>query len=195
MKNKTAIEALELFIEQADRLGKSSFYKYLEKQGRVAVILEATKGGKASVTSFFPDEDSINGFLMPLRLLIQKRDRCSYRALSKLIPTLPISDELKQSFMKNRDDLNSYLDGNTMFSVDNEGVLTRRRILWVILYGKIAHADPDYRPAYNHWMKIPIISQFIMGEFVNIILSIGDLTRLLAENTIKEILDELKNSQ
>ena len=178
-----------------DRLRKTRFYEYHEKYEKVAVIVEVTRGSDVRITTFFPDEDSINGFLMPLRLLIQNKDGCSFRRLSKLIPTLPISDELKRNFMKNRDDLNSYLDGDTMFSVDNEGVLTRRRILRVILYGKIAHADPDYRPAYNHWMKIPIISQFIMGEFVNIILSIGDLTRLLAENTIKEILDELKNSQ
>ena len=64
---------------------------------------------------------------MPLRLLIQDRDGCSFRALSKLIPTLPISDELKQSFKKERDELKSNLDRNTIFNVDTEGVLTRRR--------------------------------------------------------------------
>lgn len=192
MKNEGAIKALKLFIEQADRLRKTRFYEYHEKYRKVAVIVEVTKGSDASITTFFPDEDSINGFLMPLRLLIQDRDGCSFHALSELIPTLPISDELKQSFKKERDELNFNLDRNTMFNVDTEGVLTRRRIFNVILYGKIAHVDPKYRPVYNYWMSSPISEKLIMGEFVSIILDIGDLAQRLAETTIKDIIDELK---
>ena len=125
-------------------------------------VCARAQGGGTNITTVFPDEDSINGFILPLRILIQDMDGCSFRALSKLIPTLLISNELKESFKKIRDELNFYLDENTIFIVDNEGVLTRRRIFEVILYGKIAHARPDYRLAYDHLMTSRF-SQIIMA--------------------------------
>lgn len=117
------------------------------------------------------------------------------RALSKIIPTLPVSDELKLSFKKERDELNFNLNRNTRFIVDNEEVLTRRRIFEVILYGYIAHVNPEYRRVYDHWMSFQIFDKFIMGEFVSIILDIGDLAQRLANTTIKDIIDELKTPQ
>lgn len=78
----------------------------------------------------------------------------------------PIEKKLKEEFVSRRNQINTYLDSNSAIAITiNEGTLNHRKILDIVIYGGLSHANTEKKRKYDFWMKSPL-KAIIENDFV-----------------------------
>lgn len=188
MYNKEDLETLELFNRKAEKLKKSSFMKFLLEQGS-SVTISGNKDGRVTVDTRWPDEEARDAFVLTLRFFIQKREKSSFRKMTRVYDNLPISQQRKELFKNARKQLNDFLDAKSPMQIHGQ-VITRRDILKTFIYGELAHANAKKKKTLDQWMSYPIFNVTIYNEFIYIL---GIVTSLIAnvQNLNQEVVEEL----
>jgi hypothetical protein len=165
MNKQSTVEALQLYIEKADRLKNSNFVK--NAIAGSGVNLKAEVGKVTTVTRSGPDQENIDAFVLTFRYFIQDNETISLRNFKDIFHSTYAEAKEKSEFDKARQHLNTFLDGNTMF--DLGGKITRRTLMDIFIYGGLSHANKDKKKKYDSWMKSSILAPFMENEFIVIL--------------------------
>jgi hypothetical protein len=159
------VARLELYNERAVKLEASTFLqsvldsritlRLLEKPFRVA-----REGG--------PDQDSMEAFVLSLRLFVQDRDGLSFRIIKSFYDTIPVSQKLKDAVEEICVGLSRYLDGSSPLVV-NDYNISRRELLTVWMNGELAHVNTKHRARLEEWTVKEDIRPFFQYEFETVI--------------------------
>ena len=164
--NKAAIvEALQLFIEKTNRLKDSNFVK--NAIAGSGVNFKAAVGQVTTVTRSGPDQENIDAFVLTFRYFIQDNETISLRNIRDIFHSSYAVAEEKRKFDRARQQLNTFLDGNTMFDIG--GKITRRKLMDSFIYGGLSHAKKDKKKQYDSWMGSSILAPFMENEFIVIL--------------------------
>ncbi len=170
---RSALRALRLFNEKADKLESLSFAKRLlsEESG---FRMEYRPGEGITAARYGPDAESIDAFVLTLRFFVQNNEPTSFANMAKRYDGLCVASLLPESlandFNELRDGLNRYLDGPT-FVVLDETPLARRELYEVFLFGGLAHANEAKKALYDGWKNGPFTFFYLLleNEFVSIL--------------------------
>jgi hypothetical protein len=161
-------KALRLFNEKADKLARLSFMeKMRHPDAGVTIQFNHPKEGGPTVTQERrgPEEEAIDAFVLTFRYFIQDNETTSFHNMEQHYLAAPIDSALQQEFVNLRKEINEYLDAKVNINYNNEE-LTRRRILYVFMYGGFSHATEDKRRVYKTWMSDLFISKYLENLFV-----------------------------
>jgi len=135
-----------------------------------------------------PSQESIDAFILTLRLFGQNNDKISTGNMSMLYDRIPTSEANKHEFKQLRTQLNDFLDMPSGMKL-NEKEFTNREIFDAKVYGDLAHMTKDKRETYEQLksvepflMIINTYFQAILAKFHEIIHAI----RLLNEKVLAE---------
>ena len=187
------INQLELFSETVSRIHESGFIKDLNTRDKIGFTITSKTGKKVDVMKRWPEEDLVNGFLLPFRMLIQKKDPCSWRQICELVENLDVPSKYKDAFRDARINLNKYLDDSIIFIVQFTGAPeTNREILNTFLYGYYAHADPKCKKKLEQWKKYPWVFDILEYQFIIIIIQVSALSYRMSEQINKPMIEFLR---
>jgi len=168
MNHEVNIKALMLFIEKADKLKNSSFVtRIINNSG---VDLSFGVGKPTVVKRRGPDDENIDAFILTFRFFIQDNESISLRNIKDVFHSDLAKEEEKNNFDEARNNLNTYLEGNTMFNID--GMIKRRELMEVFIFGGLSHANTAKKEKYDKWMRSEILAPFMQNEFSVIIFEV-----------------------
>ncbi|MGH8008834.1 MAG: hypothetical protein ACREQ3_17740 [Candidatus Binatia bacterium] len=164
------LRALRLFLEAEARLWEYSYaQKIVNEPSGFNLSWDQDEG--LSSTRSGPEGESIDAYVLTLRLFIQNNERVSIGNTTKNVEALfakgIITKEQHDAWMEAREHLNKFLDSDTYLSV-NKTPLSNRHVLDTVVYGGYAHYDERKRRELDSWKKIPSLFDMVMNEFVNI---------------------------
>jgi hypothetical protein len=90
------------------------------------------------------------------------------RNIAQVYEELPVIGQKKELFADARDKLNAFLDSASPFTV-NQKTATNRQILYLFVYGNLAHANPAKKQAFDRLVPVPIFGQLLWNHFVFIL--------------------------
>ena len=191
MKNSEIIKSLELFNEKAEKLKRFSFIKTIFKYNSgVSIKISKRDDGLYNFIQERrgPREEAIDAFVLTIRFFIQDKDPISFRRIAEIYSKAPIEKKLKEEFISLRNQINTYLDSNPPLEIAiNEEILNHRKILNIVIYGGLSHADIEKKKRYDFWMKGPL-KAIIENDFIcsltilfKTIKSICDLNKTVIE--------------
>ncbi len=164
-------EALEFFIEKTERLQSLNLIK---NPKRLSFRLSGDQNG-THVEATRPDDNDVQAYILTFRFFIDKKEHCSFQWLASNVLDDPgLSNEWKEKFRANREELNKYLDQlpAMQLSKDDEKTLTRREIMELFLFGDLSHAtwNPENRRKFKDWTNENWGKEFLTNQFVEILL-------------------------
>jgi predicted small secreted protein len=169
MKNFELINALKLFNEKAEKLERLSFIETISKYSSgFSIKINKREDGLYDLTQerSGPLEEAIDAFVLTIRFFIQDNEATSFRNLAKLYERAPVDKEIKNDFIKIRTQLNKYLDSNSgMAIIVNEEALNHRKILDIVIYGGLSHANHEKKKRYDFLVRTPL-KVMIENDFV-----------------------------
>jgi len=191
MKNSAIIKSLELFNEKAEKLARLSFIETIFKYNSgVSIKISKRDNGLYDLIQERrgPLEEAIDAFVLTIRFFIQDNEPISLRRLAEIYDIAPIEKKLKEEFILLRNQINTYLDSNSAIAITiNEEMLNHRKILDIVIYGGLSHANTEKKRKYDFWMKSPL-KAIIENDFVcsltilfKVIKSICDLNKIVIE--------------
>jgi hypothetical protein len=146
-----AVATLRLFNEKVERLDRLSFTQYLRTNG-LGIFFSARIGEPVTMSVHMPNEEATDAFVLTLRYFLQDNESISIRQMAKLYQSMPVSQNLKDRYAGLRDRINTALDSRSPIDFEGEG-LTHRDVLYVFLYGGLAHANRDKKAQFDEWGK------------------------------------------
>lgn len=172
---------------------KSRFVKWTIEHDKVSINW---KSGKKSLeaTKNWPDEDTINGFLLPFRMLVMGKERVSWKKMGELYETLSGPEPFVSDFCEARHNLNEYLEKTTIHNFDLSPK-TNRDLMHVFLYGYYSHSNKEKRERINYWRSLTMIWEMLELEFIMIIITISDLSYRVSEEINKPVIEYLKKQE
>ena len=141
----------------------------------------------------WPEEDLVNGFLLPFRLLIHKRHPGSWRAIGKLIRKLDNSISIKKDFIQQQKYLNEYLDSVPEKIKLPDNAVTRRDILLTFLNGYYAHMGSKESERLEVWRKNQVIFDLYELIFMGIVITLADNSYCVSESLVKPLITQLRS--
>lgn len=186
MKTKEAISTMSLYIEKADKLRNSNFVKRAVKDS--GVNFSASIGEPTIIKRRGPDDENIEAFVLTFRFFVQDNEKISLRKLKDVFESSIIEEKEKNNYNEARNDLNAYLDGATMFNIN--GVIHRRTLMEVFLYGGLSHANESKKKTYDQWMGNQMLASFMQNEFIVIlseVLNVITFIRNQCEAVLKRV--------
>ena len=132
------IRTLERFNEKVDRLGQRGFTE--ESRGGGAIV-RWEKGRGWDGIHVGPSEKTVEATILTLRFFIQNNESTALSNIAKLYADANIEAEISAHLFEIRDALNSYLDAPSNLSISEEGPMSHRDILYLFIYGDLAHAN------------------------------------------------------
>jgi hypothetical protein len=149
---------LRLFNEKANTLLNSEFVQH----GIISGSVYATQNQQIHTALNLPDEEAIRAFVLTFRFFIQENETSSFKRLADTYEELPVSEELRTQYSTLRHRLNDLLDSSSNLKILN---LTRRDIIWTMIYGELAHSDKEKLARIIDWRKDPVIWTLVQFEF------------------------------
>jgi len=138
-----------------------------------------------------PDDASRDATMLTLRFFLQNNEATSLANMAARYPELGVSSRLVSEFLRIRDELNAYLDGPSNLSISDDGPMTHRDILYVFLWGDLAHANGDHEATYRDLSQTPFFPLFQSDFVTTVRVFIHALTLLRGLNN--EALAELRS--
>jgi hypothetical protein len=148
------------FTEKADKLINSTFSK--EMIGKTGVYL-TWEENKQNVVHISPNEEFIDAFVLTFRFFIQSNDSISFKNMSANFKSGIVDEDIKKQFIDVKQKFNDYLDTDTMFDIG--GVISRRHILDIFVYGELSHMNPSKKATYDTWMENEFMAPLLQFEF------------------------------
>lgn len=180
-------EALELFVEKADRLDSLSF---AESAAEVGFSWTLVNGETEEFKTTGPDSEQIDAFVLTLRFFMQDNDHISFRWLANSVLDDPgLSNNWKEEFRKARQKLNDYLDQlpPIQIVVASASAPTRREILDTFVYGDLSHTNPKRRTTLKQWMSRPSSLGLVKVVFVDTLRTMQDVIWHVAQRSRSEL--------
>ena len=175
---------LRLFNEKASALQRTRFVQYAHMSASVKYT-----PGEVEVNLNVPDEEATSAFILAFRFFIMEKEASSFKSMARTYQALPISDELKNEFLTLRNGLNALLDSNSNVKIEG---FTRRDIIWTVIYGELAHSDPQKRKQINEWKKdavvwamVQIIFNTSLVDILDYIVAVANLNTKVIEEIAK----------
>lgn len=159
------------FTEKADKLVNSTFSK--EMTGKTGIYL-SWEENKQIVVNIGPNGEFIDAFVLTFRFFIQDNDSISFRNMSIAFQAEIVHESIKKQFFDVQSKLNHYLDTDTIFNIG--GVISRRKLLDIFVYGELSHMNPSKKQTYDTWMGNEFMAPLLLHEF-----------RLILHNVLKFI--------
>ncbi|MDP8939252.1 MAG: hypothetical protein M3N10_02990 [Actinomycetota bacterium] len=188
----SALSALRLFNEKADKLERLSFTKKIISEPS-GFRLAANSEGGITASRHGPDDESIDAFVFTLRFFVQDNENSSFRNMAKMYDKLHASGLLSEAvagkFSQIRGATNDYLSGET-FIQHNDNRLTRRQIFDVFMWGGLAHANKSKKAVFDQWRQVPYFFPLVENEFVHTLVTLlGAIFRMRHVNgmALKEL--------
>jgi len=192
------IEQLELFSEVASRVHNSGFVKYVKSQKKIGFHFSVHHNRPPEFMKNWPEEDLVNGFLTPFRMLIQRNEPSSWRQIGKLVDTLNVPAKYKDSFRRARINLNDYLNSpagsKINMSFEFSGAPENHRdILNTFINGYYSHYSE--RKRLENWRIHPTTYYCLEFLFINILITISDLSYRMSEEINKPMIEFLRRQE
>lgn len=168
MRDETR-RAFELFVEKTNRLKSLNFNESLQD---LKFNISWNQGEAIKVNLTGPTSEQVDAFVLTFRLFFQDNDQFSFRWLANnAMNDQGVSDHWKQKFSEARSEMNRYLDEYPSIQtiVRGDAPPMRRDIMFVFLYGDLAHVNDDKRAMFRKWMSNPLISGVLQTEFIQIL--------------------------
>mgnify|MGYP006967019977 CR=1 FL=1 len=160
---KKEIEVLKLFVDRIERLLRSRLTQHiLQHQIGCKIFWEEGKNIKIEYPQC--DEDDCYSFILSLRFFIQNNDEISIEKISNLIERLPLSNQIKEPFKHNREELSRYLDSPPFCMAFGEPK-SYRDLFNTFIYGDLAHLNENLRSVYSRWLKDPLVWPHMQTQF------------------------------
>lgn len=161
-------EQLQGFIQRADRVERSTYWKKMMQEGGAKVSFRWAKDAGGGYAHNFPDEEAVDALMLTARMFVQNNDPVSFGNMANLDADPGLSDAWKERLHDVRTGLNGFLDGNSMFQIDGQRY-THREIFYTFLYGYLAHTDKKYAAKFNLWKSNTLAFPMIEWEFHHIV--------------------------
>jgi hypothetical protein len=193
MKKEEFIEALLLFNQKVEKLESLSFIpKALEGTKASITWKELAAGyGKITTERIGPTPESIDAFVLTFRFFIQNNEICSLHNLSRLYDTLCTNMELRNNFEEARSTINKFLGSGPQLGINFLGEnLTYRKIMDIIIYGDLSHANKEKKVQLQQWMNSPLcslIENALVSALVIFYQYVNRIKRINAE-VLKEVI-------
>ena len=189
MKNNELIEALTLFNQKIEKLDSLSLIPKASKGTNASITWRELADGHGEITTerIGPSPESIDAFVLTFRFFIQDNEICSLRNLSKLYETYCTNKELKDNFQKVRSTINAFLDSGPQLGIVFLGEnLTYRKIMNIIIYGDLSHANKEKREQLQQFLNFHL-SPFIENALVSTLVVVYQYVNLIKQINIKTI--------
>lgn len=160
-------EALELFCEKAEKLRTSSLAARLNEH-RPSFTWRAEDD---SLTFTGPAAEETEAFILTFRFFIQDNERCSLRKLGDLAEKGELSAEWCSEVTEVRSALNDFLDSVPPIrsSIGQTPPPSYRDILWFLVYGDLAHVNPERRDQLKKYTNPPLRRGFVTTQFHDVL--------------------------
>lgn len=166
--NQDYIKTLYRFNEKTEKLHSSGFIEQI-KAGNSGIKIVAKQGEPLMLDIKSPGEYT-EAFVLTLRMFMQNNDTISIGNMSELYERLPISEDKKGTFRKLRRQLNSFLDSPSMIQL-NKKQFTNRELLDIMLYGDLAHINPEKRALLEQMQAFPPFFAIAKVNFEGILIT------------------------
>ena len=144
------VGVLNLFNEKADEIKNSSYAKFVSEK-RPKTTLSKNQGEALKIKTIEPHTESLQSFVLILRLFLQNNDQISFQNISKVYEKLPNNfQKEKKSFSQARKKINDILNININIKYNNK-IPTYYEVLNTFIYGDLAHIKIDKRKTYKDW--------------------------------------------
>jgi hypothetical protein len=134
--------ALEMFVEKANELDRSRFFRG-ESQIGALITFDRLQGWDGVYVG--PDDDNLKAVVLTLRMFIQDNEAISLRNMRRMLAGTTVRPELVAQFDAQCKVLNDYLDSETNLAISEAGPLTHRDVLNMFVYGSYAHLNQGHR--------------------------------------------------
>lgn len=124
MDAQSAVQALKLFNEKADKLERLSFtQKIFSEPSGVKIYWRQGEAFRNELVG--PDEESREAMLLTLRFFVQDNEQSSFRNIAEAYNALPVDPSLSGEFHNIRKQVNEFLDSKTWIRVDGSDLTYR----------------------------------------------------------------------
>lgn len=151
MDNETR-QALELFVEKAEKLSDGEFSQFIASTS-LQLNINWTAQEPLNVELTTPKEGASDALILTLRFFIQERDGINILKVNKFEQDSSLSQNWCAHFQDTRQKLQKIMDSspnNVGFQFGTEK-LTAQTVMETFLYGEMAHAKKDKRERYLQW--------------------------------------------
>ena len=157
----SALHALRLFNEKADKLKELSFTEWVASEP-TRYTLEFKPGGGITGKRHGPDAESVDAFVLTFRFFVSDREPSSFRRMARMYEELGkaslVSDPIVNAFLGTRTNMNQWLDrvipvGFFHGDKANTKGVTRREVFEVFMWGALAHSSPKEKAQYEEWRR------------------------------------------
>ena len=172
---KAQLETLSRFNRRVDRIEQSGFWKrYANEEPHVISRMQDMTTVLTSDTSFAMtgrihsilknfSQDEIGAFILDYRQFTQNNDPISIGNLSKIYSNDWVPPGAREAFEDARAKLNARLQAPTTIMF-GERTLLLSTLVDVVVYGGLAHANPEKAATFEDWEKSGVMG-FIWAEF------------------------------
>lgn len=172
---KVQLETLRRFNRRVDRLEQSGFWRRYEKEKpEVGSRMENVSVKRTGPNTFEMkgtiyselqefDQDEINAFVLDYRQFTQDNDPISIGNLAKIYRNAWVPEGPRKRFEEARAKLNRHRDRPTVIAF-REQLLSIRVLVDTVVYGGLAHANPEKSAVFESWEQSGIMG-FIWVEF------------------------------
>ncbi len=197
------LDVLRLFNRKADQLRQKGFVaRYKDEIPCVTLhfkgvaIEQINENGLFAISGKIDSElddfsrDEVDSVVLSYRMFTQDNDAISIRRIAAIYTSDWIPEDGKAHFEKARLSFNEYLDSAATVEFEKYQI-SIRYICDVIIYGGLAHSNPDKECIFNQWQKVPArgmlwVEFYAFLRFaVNTIFHIAEMNTWLIENAEK----------
>lgn len=186
-----AASRIRRFNDKVGKLGGLSFTQNFPKSG---VEFSWTKGDTPAndvtiVKRYGVEDESIDAFVLTLRLLVQPRDRISIIQIAELYDDLPVGDALKDQAKAIQAAYQQFMALEANITI-GEKKFTNDNLFETFTYGGIAHLNEDKVGTYEKIAEFNVGHAFLMDQYIVILATIHRLAiqlRRLNEVALQEL--------
>lgn len=186
-----AVSRIRLFNNKVEKLGGLSFTQNFPKSG---VNFSWTKGETPAndvtiVKRHGVEDESIDAFVLTLRLLVQPRDRITIIQIADLYAGLPIGNPLKEQVKAIKATYEQFMALDANIRIDGK-IYTNEELFKTFTYGGIAHVNEDKVGVYEKIAEFNVGHAFLMDQYIVILATIHRLAiqlRRLNEVALQEL--------
>jgi hypothetical protein len=172
------VEVLRLFNEKVERLESTGLARFLEEDmPNVSMTVNRMISSKQDGPNFEfvgvirstldnVDQDHIDAFVLTYRMFVQKNDRVSLVALSKIYERDSMPAEAAESFREATSEVETYLASTLDVEFSPGQAVTRRHLVDTILYGALAHSNHEKEREFRVWTESGGLTGFVWAEFI-----------------------------
>ena len=173
---------LQLFIDKAAELENSRFMKSILKEFSLDVIVEPNNPIQVlQVISTRPDQEDINGFILPFRFFVEKNDGIAIiephnQPLKDIFSSDFVTDQEREKFHSVIREINVFLSERADIEMYGE-TITNKVMMEVFMYGRLSHGSPSGRnkekkQKFDLWMSMVDTKDVLWHNFFIIIICI-----------------------